>query len=59
MDTIKAFEKITMMILDDFLLLLIIADAQQDLLILLRARDEDCTSTIVCSQISLEAGMND
>lgn len=47
------------MILDDFLLLLIIADAQQDLLILLRARDEDCTSTIVCSQISLEAGMND
>ena len=41
------------MIFDDFLLLPTTLEQQQDLLILLRARDEDHSSTILCSQVSV------
>ena len=52
-DTIKRYRKIPLMIFDDFLLLPTSPDQQQDLLILLRARDEDHSSTVLCSQVSL------
>ena len=53
-DTVNRFRKIPLMIFDDFLLLPTTPEEQQDLLILLRARDEDHSSTILCSQVSLE-----
>ncbi len=53
-ETIRRFCKIPLMIFDDFLLLPTTQSEQQDLLILLRARDEDHTSTVLCSQVSLE-----
>jgi len=52
-ETINSFRKIPLMIFDDFLLLPTSPDQQQDLLILLRVRDEDHSSTVLCSQISL------
>ena len=51
--TINRFRKIPLMIFDDFLLLPTSQEHQQDLLILLRARDEERKSTVLCSQISL------
>ena len=51
--TINKFRRIPLMILDDFLLLPTKPDEQQDLLILLRARDEDRSSTILCSQVDI------
>lgn len=53
-ETINRFCKVPLMIFDDFLLLPTKQTEQQDLLILLRARDEDHKSTILCSQVSLE-----
>ena len=53
-ETINKLRKIPLMIFDDFLLLPTSPAEQQDLLILLRARDEDHSSTILCSQVSLE-----
>ena len=53
-ETVNRFRKIPLMIFDDFLLLPTTPAEQQDLLILLRARDEDRTSTVLCSQVSLE-----
>lgn len=53
-ETINRFRKTPVMILDDFLLLPTKQVEQQDLLILLRARDEDRLSTILCSQIAVE-----
>ena len=53
-ETVNRFRKIPLMIFDDFLLLPTTPAEQQDLLILLRARDEDHTSTVLCSQVSLE-----
>ena len=53
-DTVNRFRKIPLMIFDDFLLLPTTPEEQQDLLILLRARDEDHSSTVLCSQVSLE-----
>ena len=53
-ETVNQFRKIPLMIFDDFLLLPTSPEEQQDLLILLRARDEDQSSTILCSQVSLE-----
>lgn len=41
-------------IFDDFLLLPTTQEEQRDLLILLRARDEDKTSTILCSQVAVK-----
>ena len=52
-DTINRFRRIPLMIFDDFLLLPTSAEEQRDLLILLRARDEDKTSTIFCSQVAV------
>lgn len=52
-ETINRFRRIPLMILDDFLLLPTTQDEQRDLLILLRARDEDKTSTILCSQVAV------
>jgi len=53
-ETVNHFRKIPLMIFDDFLLLPTGSAEQQDLLILLRARDEDHSSTVLCSQVSLE-----
>ena len=53
-ETVNRFRKIPLMIFDDFLLLPTSPEEQQDLLILLRARDEDHSSTVLCSQVSLE-----
>jgi len=53
-DTVNRLRKIPLLIFDDFLLLPTKADEQQDLLILLRARDEDHSSTVLCSQVALE-----
>lgn len=53
-DTINRLRKIPLLIFDDFLLLPTSTTQQHDLLILLRARDEDHSSTILCSQVSLE-----
>ena len=53
-DAVNQFRKIPLMIFDDFLLLPTSPEEQQDLLILLRARDEDHSSMILCSQVSLE-----
>ena len=53
-ETVNRFRKLPLMIFDDFLLLPTTPAEQQDLLILLRARDEDRTSTVLCSQVSLE-----
>jgi DNA replication protein DnaC len=53
-DTINHFRKFPLMVIDDFLLLPTNQEEQHDLLILLRARDEDHTSTVLCSQISVE-----
>lgn len=52
-ETINRLRKIPLMIFDDFLLLSTTLEEQQDLLILLRARDEDKSSTILCSQIAV------
>lgn len=52
-ETINRFRRIPLKILDDFLLLPTTQDEQSDLLILLRARDEDKTSTILCSQVAV------
>lgn len=51
-ETINRLRKIPLVIFDDFLILSTSANQQQDLLILLRARDEDHSSTVLCSQIS-------
>lgn len=53
-ETIDKLRKIPLIIFDDFLLLPTRPDEQQDLLILLRARDEEKMSTILCSQIAVE-----
>ena len=53
-ETINRFRKIPLMIFDDFLLLPTTPTEQQDLLILLRALNEDHSSTILCSQVSLK-----
>ena len=53
-EELNRLRKIRLMIFDDFLLLPTSPEEQQDLLILLRARDEDHSSTVLCSQISLE-----
>ena len=42
------------MILDDFLLLPTTSEQQRDLLILMRARDENQRSTVLCSQVSVQ-----
>jgi DNA replication protein DnaC len=52
-ETINRFRKVPLMIFDDFLLLPTTQEEQRDLLILLRARDEDRTSTILCSQVAV------
>lgn len=52
-ETINRFRKIPLMIFDDFLLLPTTQDEQRDLLILLRARDEDKTATMLCSQVAV------
>ena len=52
--TVKAICRIPLVLFDDFLLLPTTPAQQQDLLILLRARDEEHSSTVLCSQISLE-----
>lgn len=46
--------KVPLMILDDFLLLPTTSEQQRDLLILMRARDENQHSTVLCSQISVQ-----
>lgn len=53
-ETIGRYCKVPLMIFDDFLLLPTTQSEQQDLLILLRARDENHSSTVLCSQVSLE-----
>ncbi len=53
-ETINDLRKIPLMIFDDFLLLPTSQEEQRDLLILLRARDEDHSSTILCSQVAKE-----
>lgn len=53
-EAVNRFRKIPLMIFDDFLLLPTSPVEQQDLLILLRARDEDHSSTVLWSQVSLE-----
>jgi DNA replication protein DnaC len=53
-ETINKFRRIPLMIFDDFLLLPTKPEEQHDLLILLRARDEDKLSTILCSQLAVE-----
>lgn len=45
---------IPLLILDDFLLVPTTSDQQRDLLIVLRSRDEEKKSTILCSQVSIE-----
>ena len=42
------------MILDDYLLLPTTSEQQRDLLILMRARDENQHSTVLCSQVSVQ-----
>ena len=46
--------KVPLMILDDFLLLPTTSEQQRDLLILMRARDENQHSTVLCSQVSVQ-----
>ena len=46
--------KVPLMILDDFLLLPTTSEQQRDLLILMRARDENQHSTVLCSQIYVQ-----
>lgn len=53
-ETINKFRRIPLMIFDDFLLLPTKTEEQQDLLILLRARDEDKSSTVLCSQVDIQ-----
>lgn len=53
-ETINKMRRIPLMIFDDFLLLPTKPGEQQDLLILLRARDEDKSSTILCSQVDIQ-----
>ena len=53
-EELNRLRKIRLMIFDDFLLLPTSPEEQQDLPILPRARDEDHSSTVLCSQISLE-----
>lgn len=53
-ETINKLRKIPQLIFDDFLLLPTRPDEHQDLLILLRARDEEKMSTILCSQIAVQ-----
>lgn len=45
---------IPLLILDDFLLVPTTSDQQRDLLIVLRSRDEEKKSTILCSQVFIE-----
>lgn len=47
-------QKVSLMILDDFLLLPTTSEQQRDLLILMRARDENQHSTVLCSQVSVQ-----
>lgn len=53
-ETIEALRKVPLIIFDDFLLLPTTLQEQQDLFLLLRARDEDHSSTILCSQVSVQ-----
>ena len=53
-ETVNRFRKIPLMIFDDFLLFTTIPEQQQDLLILLRSRDENHLSNILYSQVALE-----
>lgn len=53
-ETINKLRRMSLIIFDDFLLLPTKPEEQQDLLILLRARDEDKMSTVLCSQIAIE-----
>ena len=46
--------KVLLMILDDFLLLPTISEQQRDLLILMRTKDENQHSTVLCSQVSVQ-----
>ena len=46
--------KVPLMILDDFLLLPTTSEQQRDLLILMRARDENQHSAVLCSQVSVQ-----
>jgi len=52
-DVINRLRSIPLMIFDDFLLLPTTQQEQRDLFILLRARDEAHTSTILCSQVDV------
>jgi DNA replication protein DnaC len=52
-DVINRLRSIPLMIFDDFLLLPTTQQEQSDLFILLRARDEAHTSTILCSQVDV------
>ena len=52
-DVINQLRSIPLMIFDDFLLISTNQEEQRDLFILLRARDEAKTSTILCSQVSI------
>ena len=53
-ETINRLRRIPLMIFDDFLFLPTTQEEQRDLLILLRARDEDKSSTILCSQVAVK-----
>lgn len=53
-ETLNKLVKLPLLILDDFLLLPTTEDEQRDLLILLRSRDEERKSSILCSQITVE-----
>ena len=46
--------KVPLLILDDYLLLPTTSEQQRDLLILMRARDENQHSTVLCSQVSVQ-----
>ena len=52
-EVMEGFRKIPLIVFDDFLLLPATEAQQQDLLILLRTRDEDRLSTVLCSQVAV------
>ena len=52
-DLINRLRNIPLMVFDDFLLLPTTQDEQRELFLLLRARDEAKTSTILCSQVDV------
>lgn len=52
-EVINSLRSVPLMIFDDFLLVPTTEDEQRDLFILLRARDEAKTSTILCSQVGI------